>query len=166
MPAYSENLHADTITGGVMQKAVDIMTKEVLTVTPETTVVELAQLLADNNIGGAPVIDKSGNLLGVVTENDLIDQKKKIHIPTVFTILDSVIYLENPSNMEKEMKKIAGSTVCDIYSKDPHTVNEDTLIDEIATIMAEKNVHTLPVMKNDMLVGVIGKQDIIKTLIP
>lgn len=148
-----------------MQTARDIMTKDVITVTPETTVTELALLLASHKIGGAPVIDSSGTLLGVVTESDLIDQKKKIHIPTVVTILDSVFYLENPDKMEKEMKKIAGSTVGDIYSKDPLTVTEDTPLDEIATLMAEKNVHTLPVMQGDRLVGVIGKKDIIKTLI-
>lgn len=141
------------------------MTKDVITVTPATTVTELAMLLASHKIGGAPVIDSSGALLGVVTESDLIDQKKKIHIPTVVTILDSVFYLENPDKMEKEMKKIAGSTVGDIYSKDPLTVTEDTPLDEIATLMAEKNVHTLPVMQGDTLVGVIGKKDIIKTLI-
>ena len=148
-----------------MQKAQDIMTKNVITVTPATTVTELAQLLASNKIGGAPVLDLSDTLLGVVTESDLIDQKKKIHIPTVVTILDSVFYLENPDRMEKEIKKIAGSTVGDIYTKDPITVDEETLIDEIATLMAEKNVHTLPVMRGDTLVGVIGKKDIIKTLI-
>lgn len=148
-----------------MQTAQDIMTKDVITVTPATTVTELALLLASHKIGGAPVIDSSGALLGVVTESDLIDQKKKIHIPTVITILDSVFYLENPDKMEKEMKKIAGSTVGDIYSKDPLTVTEDTPLDEIATLMAEKNVHTLPVMQGDTLVGVIGKKDIIKTLI-
>lgn len=149
-----------------MQNAADIMTKEVFTVTPETTVIELALLLASNSISGAPVLDSSGTLLGVVTENDLIDQKKKVHIPTVITILDSVFYLENPDKMEKEIKKIAGATVGDIYSKNPRTVVEETLIDEIATLMAEKNVHTLPVMRGDQLVGVIGKKDIIKTLIP
>ncbi len=148
-----------------MQKAQDIMTKNVITVTPATTVTELAKLLSANSISGAPVLDSSGTLLGVVTESDLIDQKKKIHIPTVITILDSVFYLENPDKMEKEMKKIAGSTVDDIYTKEPRTVEEDTLIDEIATIMSEKNVHTLPVMRGDTLVGVIGKKDIIKTLI-
>lgn len=148
-----------------MHKAADIMTQQVITVTPETTVIELAQLLAANNISGAPVVDSAGTLLGVVTESDLIDQKKKVHIPTVITILDSVFYLENPDRMEKEMKKIAGATVGDIYSKKPHTVVEDTLIDEIATLMAEKNVHTLPVMRGDALIGVIGKRDIIRTLI-
>lgn len=149
-----------------MKHAQEIMTTEVITVTVETTVIELAKKLAENNIGGVPVLDDNQNLIGVVTESDLIDQKKKVHIPTVFTIMDSVFYLENPDKMEKEMKKIAGSTVGDIYTKNPITVNESTTLDEIATIMAEKAVHTLPVVRENNLVGVIGKQDIIKTLIP
>lgn len=148
-----------------MKKAKDIMTREVRTVTPETTVSELAQLLTTNNINGAPVIDSNGHLLGVVTENDLVYQKKKVHIPTVITILDSVFYLENPDKMEKEMLKIAGSTVNDIYTKSVVTVTEESGIDEIATIMAEQNIHTLPVVSDGNIVGIIGKKDIIKTLI-
>ncbi len=142
------------------------MTTEVFTVTPETTVQELAQLLSTNNISGAPVLDASGSLLGVVTQSDLIVQKKKIHIPTMVTLLDSFIYLENPDRMVKEMKKFAASQVGDMLSKDPLTVDEDTPLEEIATIMAEKNIHTLPVMREEKIVGVIGKNDIIKTLIP
>ncbi len=149
-----------------MQKAKDIMTSEVITVSPETPVIELAKVLASNNIGGTPVVDDSGGLLGVVTENDLIDQKKKIHIPTVVNILDSVIYLEKPERMEKEMLKFVGTTVEDIYTRDPITVEEETTLEDIATIMADNNVHTLPVVKENKLIGVIGKQDIIKTLIP
>lgn len=162
-PAIMTDIYS---TGGPMQKASEIMTQKVLTVTPATTVTELALLLASNNVSGVPVIDpSSGQLLGVVTENDLIDQKKKIHIPTVVTILDSVFYLESPEKMEKDIRKFAGSTVEDIYTRNPRTVDEDTPIDELATLMAEKNIHTLPVMRGDDLVGVIGKKDIIKTLI-
>ncbi len=149
-----------------MQTAREIMTKDVITVTLETTVQELAQLLMENSIGGAPVLDGSGLLLGVVTESDLIDQKKKIHIPTMVTLLDSIFYLENPDKMAQEMKKFAGTTVGDILSKSPLTVDENTPLEEIATIMAEKQVHTLPVMKDEKLIGIIGKKDIIKTLIP
>ncbi len=148
-----------------MKNAKDIMTSNILTVTPETTVTELAKLLSSNNINGAPVLDSDDTLLGVVTENDLIYQKKNVHIPTVITILDSFIYLENPEKMEKEMLKIAGSTVNDIYTKPCVTVTEETSIEDIATIMAEQNIHTLPVIKDEKLVGVIGKKDIIKTLI-
>ena len=148
-----------------MLKAKEIMTVDVITVAPETSVTDLARLLASHNIGGAPVVDVSGRLLGVVTENDLIDQTKKIHIPTVIAILDSLIFLERPDKMEKDIRKFAGSTVADIYTKTPLTVDENTPLDELATIMAEKNVHTLPVMRGEQLVGVIGKGDIIKTLI-
>jgi HAD superfamily hydrolase (TIGR01509 family) len=150
----------------MMLQAKDIMTTEVITVRLETTVAELAELLTANNIGGAPVVDDRGGLLGVVTENDLIDQKKKVHIPTVINILDSVIYLENPEKMEKEIMKIAGLTVADIYTTGVLTVEKQTTLDEIATIMSEKNVHTLPVIDDGQLVGIIGKHDIIKTLIP
>jgi len=148
-----------------MVKAKDIMTRDVITVKVETTVTELAKILADKNIGGTPVVDDDGRLIGIVTENDLIYQNKKIHIPTVVTILDSVFLLEKPEKMEKEMRKIAGTTVGDIYTADPVVVGEETQLDEIATIMSEKNIHTLPVLSDSKLVGVIGKQDIIRTFI-
>jgi CBS domain-containing protein len=67
--------------------------------------------------------------------------------------------------MEKEMLKMAGITVGDIFTKNPLTVSEETSLEDIATIMSEKNVHTLPVMRGSELVGVIGKRDIIRTLI-
>jgi CBS domain-containing protein len=148
-----------------MLTARDIMTREVITITDESTVKELARILSIHQISGVPVIDDKGKLVGVVTESDLIYQTKKVHIPTVITILDSVFYLENPDKMGDEMKKMAGTKVKDILTSAPITVTEETPLDEIATIMAEKNVHTLPVVDKDTLVGVIGKKDIIRTLI-
>ncbi len=148
-----------------MLTARDIMNREVITVTEESTIKELARILTSNQISGVPVLNDSGKLVGVVTESDLIFQTKKVHIPTMITILDSVFYLENPSKMGEEMKKMAGSKVKDILTPSPVTVTEETPLDEIATIMSEKNFHTLPVVNNEKLVGVIGKKDIIRTLI-
>ena len=148
-----------------MLTARDIMNSEVITITEESTVKELARILAIHQISGVPVINDKGKLVGVVTESDLIYQTKKVHIPTVITILDSVFYLENPDKMGDEMKKMAGTKVKDILTSSPVTVTEDTPLDEIATIMAEKNMHTLPVVNKGGLVGVIGKKDIIRTLI-
>jgi CBS domain-containing protein len=148
-----------------MLTARDIMSNEVITVTEEANVKELAKVLAIHQISGVPVVNDQGGLVGVVTESDLIFQTKKVHIPTVITILDSVFYLENPHKMGDELKKMAGVKVADILTPSPVTVTEETLLDEIATIMAEKNVHTLPVMRGETLVGVIGKKDIIRALI-
>ncbi len=147
-----------------MLKAQDLMTSNVIAVTRETSVRELAKILSTNNIGGAPVLDGHGKLIGVVTESDLIDQNKKVHIPTVVAILDSFLFLESPEKMEKEMKKMAGSTVGDIFASKFIAVQQDTPLDEVATLMAEKKVHTLPVLNNEELVGVIGKSDIIRTI--
>ena len=141
------------------------MSKDVITVTLDTTVKELAHILTATKISGVPVVDKDGELIGVVTESDLIYQNKKVHIPTVVSILDSFIFLENPGKMEQEMKKIAGSTVAEIYTSDPKTVSPDTPLEELATIMSEQQLHTLPVVENNKLVGIVGKRDIIKTLI-
>ncbi len=147
-----------------MLTAKEIMSKKVITVKKDTPVSELADLLWKKKIGGVPVVDDKGKLLGVVTESDLIDQNKKVHIPTVLTILDSMIFLENPGKLDKELKKMTGSKVGDIYSTELVTVSEDTPMYEVATIMANRKVHTLPVVKNDKVVGVIGKADIIRNL--
>jgi CBS domain-containing protein len=140
------------------------MTKEIVTVTPEMGVEELASLLWEKKLGGAPVVDAEGQLLGVVTESDLIDQNKKVHIPTVLSILDSMIFLENPTKLDQEIKKMTGTKVADIFSSNPVTVIEATTLEELASIMADRRVHTLPVTREGRLVGVIGKSDIIRAM--
>ena len=147
-----------------MLTAKDIMTRNVITVAPEMSVKELASLLLSHRIGGAPVVDANQKLLGVVTESDLIDQGKNVHFPSVITILDSVLFLESPRKMELEIKKMAGRTVRDICASELVTVTEDTLLSDIATIMSEKKVHTLPVLAGGNLVGVIGKTDLIRAI--
>ncbi len=145
-----------------MLKAKDIMTSDVITVNPATTIDELARLLIDNKISGVPVLDDSGDLIGIVTENDLISQNKRLHIPTIVRLFDAFIMLENPGKIEKEFRKMSASTVNDICSKDVITVTEDTLLEDIATIMSEKNVHLLPVVEGKKIKGIIGKIDMIK----
>lgn len=145
-----------------MLTAKDIMTKDVITVKKDTGVSELADILTKNRISGAPVVDDSGMLLGVVTESDLVEQSKSLHLPTVFTILDSVIFLESAKHFEKELKKMTGARVEDVYTENPLTVSPDASIREIATIMAEKKVYTIPVVDGDKLVGIIGKADVVR----
>jgi len=149
-----------------MRTAGEIMTREIITVSPEMGVADLANLFWEKSISGAPVVDAEGKLLGVVTETDLIDQSKKVHIPTVLNILDSMIILENPAKLDRELKKMTGTKVKDICTAEPVTVSEDTPMDELASIMSERHLHTLPVLKDGRLIGVIGKADIIRAMFP
>ncbi|MGC2424993.1 MAG: CBS domain-containing protein [Nitrospirota bacterium] len=145
-----------------MLTAKDIMTREVITVGPQTTVEELARLLMEHHISGAPVVDDTGALVGIVTENDLINREKRLHIPTVVQIFDAFIYLESSKKFEEDLKKMVGAKVGDICNPDVVTIDEDTTLTDIATIMTEKDVDLLPVMSGEKLVGIVGKEDVLK----
>jgi CBS domain-containing protein len=152
--------------GSYMLKARDIMTKEVITVYPETTVVEAAQLMLDRHINGLPVVDKEGHLRGIICQSDLMAQQKKIPIPSFFILLGGVIPLQSQSNISKEIQKMAAIKVMEAMTTDPVTVDTETHLEEIATLMVNNNIHTLPVLDRGKLVGIIGKEDILRTLMP
>ncbi|MBI4687565.1 MAG: CBS domain-containing protein [Nitrospirae bacterium] len=143
-----------------MLKAKDIMSKDVVTIQAEATVEELARLLIQHKISGVPVVDDKGVLAGVVTENDLISQNKRLHIPTIIRLFDAFIPL-GLGRMEEEIKKMAAITVAEICNKKVVSITEETPLDEIATIMAEKKIHLLPVLRNGAVVGIVGKADIV-----
>lgn len=141
------------------------MTTQVVTVKKETSIKDLAKILYQKNINGVPVVDDEGALVGIICESDLIRKNKKLHIPTVIALFDGVFYLESPKNFEKEMTRINAATVKDLYTRKVVTINEKTPVDEIASLMAEKKFYTLPVLDGDRLVGIVGKADLIRTLI-
>lgn len=148
-----------------MQTAKDIMTENPVTVTPETELAEAAKLMVEHHFNGLPVIDGSGALVGVICQSDLITTQKQVRLPSVFSILGGYVPLADFSQMEAEMKKISAVTVGDAMTKDVVTVSPDTDLEDIATLMVDKKLHTLPVTDGGSVVGVIGKEDVLKTLI-
>ena len=149
-----------------MLKAKDIMTKEVITVSPQTEIAQAAKLLLENRINGVPVTDDAGKLVGILCQSDLIAQQKKLPVPSFFTFLDGLIALSSMKQMEKEVKKIAALTVAQAMTPRPVNVHPDTDIEEVAALMVDKNFHTIPVVEEGRLVGILGKEDILKTLVP
>jgi len=147
-----------------MKTARDIMTRKVVTVKKDQPISDLSKLFIENHFNGVPVLDDAGKVIGVVTQSNLIEQNKNLHIPTVIALFDAVLFLESEKKFEADVKKLTGSKIEDIYHKNPITVSPDTDLGEITTIMAEKDVHTLPVLENDKLVGIIGKKDVIRAL--
>jgi CBS domain-containing protein len=149
-----------------MLKVKDIMTRELITVSPETEIVQATKLLLENRINGIPVTDKTGKLVGILCQSDLIAQQKKLPIPSFFTFLDGLITLTSMKQIEKQVQKIAAITVAQAMTPNPVTVQPDTDIEKVAALMVDKNFHTIPVVDKGELVGIVGKEDILKTLIP
>lgn len=147
-----------------MLKAKDIMKKEVITVNPETTVVQAAKLLLEHHINGLPVVDNEGYLRGIICQSDLISQQKKIPLPSFFIMLDGFIPLTSSKHIEKELQKMSAIKVSEAMTPDPVTVGPETVLEDIATLMVKSNIHSLPVLDQEKLVGIIGKEDILRTL--
>ena len=143
----------------------DIMTVEVMTLTPDMDIIRAAQLLLDNHINGAPVLDDEDRLVGILCQSDLVAQQKKLPIPTLFTFLDGLVQLSSTKKLEKELHKIAAIKVSQAMTPDPVTVNPDTSLETVAALMVDSNFHTLPVMDSARLVGIIGKEDVLRTIL-
>ena len=147
-----------------MLTALDIMTREVVTIQEDASVEALAKLLEEHRIGGAPVLDRNGALVGVVTQSDLVQRSRDLELPPALNILDLHLFLETPSHFQKRLEKLLGNKVKDVMTVDPVTVAPDTSVQEIARLMSGKGMHTLPVVEAGKLVGIVGKLDLIRGL--
>lgn len=141
------------------------MTTEVITVKPDQNIEEVARLLSNNKISGLPVVDTEGRLVGVITENDLIHRARTLHIPFYVTLFDSIIFLENPVRFNEDLKKLGASRVEEIMTKKVTTVEEDTPVSEIARTMTEKSINRVPVVRDGKLVGIVSRNDIVRSLV-
>ncbi|MFA5801766.1 MAG: CBS domain-containing protein [Thermoleophilia bacterium] len=142
--------------------AADIMKKNVVTVNEDTTVEDLARLLSKHRISGAPVVDDKNQVVGIVSEGDLVSLDADIHFPHYVQFLDSVIFLESTKKFEERVRKAAATAVADIMITDVITVQKDTPAHEVATIMTDDKVNRLPVLDGDVLVGIITRADLVR----
>jgi CBS domain-containing protein len=149
-----------------MVTAKDIMTTDVVVATPEMEIVQAAKKMLEKGINGMPVIDADNQLVGILCQSDLVAQQKKLPLPTLFTFLDGVFQLSSGPQIEKEVKKIAALCVADAMTPDPITVTPDTGIETIAALMVDNRFHTIPVVEDNRVRGIIGKADVLRTLLP
>jgi CBS-domain-containing membrane protein len=147
-----------------MLKAKDIMSQEVHTVSEETSVEELARLFAEKGVNAMPVVDDRQRLLGIVTATDLVKIDKPLHVPTVISIFDWVLYLESEKNFAEEVRKVTARKVSEICTREVVTCTPETPVADLASIMVDKGVHLLPVLDGGRVVGVVGRFDIIRTM--
>lgn len=142
----------------------DIMTQTVITVSPETEISEATRLLLENRINGVPVVDGAGKVVGILCQSDVISQQKRLSLPSFFTFLDGYIPLTSMKNLERQIQKAAATTVGEVMTPNPTTVSPATPVNEVAALMVDRNFHTLPVVRDGRLVGVVGKEDLLRTV--
>ena len=144
-------------------KVKDIMTKKVVSVGPETKVKDIANLLIKHDITGVPVI-KDKKVIGIVTEADLIMQEGKIRIPDFIQFLEARIYLKDGKKFEAELKKIFGITAKEVMTSKVIVITSEASIADLVQLITDHHINPVPVVKDDRLVGIVSRADIVKLL--
>ncbi|HUF83162.1 MAG TPA: CBS domain-containing protein [Acidimicrobiia bacterium] len=143
----------------------DVMSTKVVTLRPDQTVEEAADVLAADKIGAAPVVDTQGKLVGLLRDEDLILSEANVHVPTAITFLGADFVLPSALHrFEDDLKKAAGATVGDAMEAEFATVSPDDTLEHLATLMHDRDVTHVPVVEGDKLVGVVARGDLVRHL--
>jgi CBS domain-containing protein len=142
-------------------KASDIMTRRVISIPPESTILDAIGLMLENHISGLPVIDGSGNLVGVVTEGDFL---RRAETGTQRKRPRWLELLTGPSKLADEYVESHGRRVEEVMTPDPVTISEDTALDEIVRIMERRRIKRLPVMHGKTVVGIVSRANLMRAL--
>ena len=147
--------------------AKDIMKTEVYVLKQGDTIEHAIEKLIEYNISGMPVVDEDNQLVGVLTETDIVTKSKKLDVPNYFPsfypLFDTKKYLDKVINLDTKMKEMIESKIGDVMTKDVFSVEEDVALEEIVKLMASKGIHRVPVVAKDgRVIGIITQKDVIK----
>ena len=142
-------------------RAHQIMTRSVVTVTPETTILEAANTMLQRHVSGLPVVDTAGKLVGIVSEGDFIHRRE---IGTNRKRGRLLTFILGPGQAALDYVHEHGGNVGDIMTREPFTIAEDTPIEEIVRLMENKNVKRLPVTRGERILGIVSRADILRAV--
>jgi len=143
----------------------EIMTREVITVRTGTKVTEVVRLFREHDISGMPVVDEEGNLVGMVTELDLIARHARPHFPNYVAFLDSIIYLGSTRRYHESMRHILAITAGELMTEPVVTVSPELDVQDLADLMVERGANPVAVVDEEKhLVGIVSHTDLLKMI--
>jgi CBS domain-containing protein len=146
--------------------AADIMSRDVLTFDPETSVEEAIRTLVDRGFGGAPVVGSDGALLGMISDSDLIVEESRLHVPTVISILGAQItWPPAVHRFQEELRKAVSAKVGDAMNTEPSSVTETASLEDIASVLHDRNIRQVPVLRDGRIVGIVSRRDVLRAML-
>ncbi|WP_027551003.1 CBS domain-containing protein [Bradyrhizobium sp. Cp5.3] len=142
-------------------RAHQIMTRPVISVTPETSIVEAANIMLQRHVSGLTVVDDAGKLMGIVSEGDFI---RRSEIGTGRKRRGLLRFILGPGNSASDFVQEHGRKISEVMTTSPVTITEDTALAEIADLMERHNVKRLPVVRGDELVGIVSRANLLQAV--
>jgi len=142
-------------------RAHHIMTKDVITVTPDTKIEDAANLMLRDHISGLPVVDDQGQLVGIVSESDFL---RRSEIGTGRKRAAWLQFLLGPGKAAADFVRERGRRVADVMTQRPITVDEETPLEDLVCLMEKNGIKRLPVMRDKKLVGIVTRSNLLQTV--
>jgi CBS domain-containing protein len=142
-------------------RAHQIMTRDVITVTPDASIVEAANLMLRHHISGLPVVDGAGRLTGIVTESDFL---RRSEIGTGRKRSGWLRFFVGPGGSAADFVREHGCKVDEVMTQNPLAIGEDTPLEEIVRLMEKNNIKRLPVMRKEALVGIVSRANLLRAV--
>jgi CBS domain-containing protein len=137
----------------------EVMTREVVTVRPETPIHEAAALMASRGISGVPVVEREGHVVGILSEGDLIiRQKPREPLPWWRQ------FFADAEALAREYRKAVGTTAGDVMTTEVLSIGPEAPLSAAAIILHEQRIRRLPVVANGRLVGIVSRGDLVRAL--
>ena len=142
------------------------MTSPVITVGPQTTVEEAVKLFAEAGVGGAPVVDDEGRLVGLLDDDDLLAGETRLHGPTTIELFGAYLTLPGERRrFEQDLRHALAQTVADVMDPEPAALGTDAVLEDAATVIIDRRVAHVPVVDADRrVVGIVTRGDLVKAL--
>jgi CBS domain-containing protein len=145
-----------------VMKAKDVMTRKVISVAPEASVLQAARLMLQHHVSGLPVLDKKGGLAGILSEGDFLRRRET---KTERRRARWLEFLLGPGRIAADYAHSHGSKVAEVMSPDVKTVGEETPLEDIVQTMEKNNIKRMPVMRGDKLVGIVTRSDLMHAMV-
>jgi len=142
-------------------RAHQIMTRQVITVAADASIVDAANIMLDKHISGLPVIDKAGALVGIVSQGDFI---RRAEIGTQRKRGRWLKFFVGPGRAASDFVHERGRKVGEVMTSEPHTVTENATLEDIVELMERNNVKRLPVVREDKLVGIVTRTNLLQAV--
>lgn len=142
--------------------ASDVMTRDVITIEPEATVLQAARLMLQHRISGLPVIDKNHTLVGVVSEGDFLRRRE---IQTEKRRSRWLEFIMGPGKVAEEYAHTHGSRVSEVMTVEVQTVDENAPLEDIIELMEQHRIKRVPVMSGSTLVGIVTRSNLMRAMV-
>jgi CBS domain-containing protein len=139
-------------------RAHQLMTRKLITVAPETTIIEAARLMLENHVSGLPVVDAEGTLVGIVSEGDFL-RRSEIETPRKRGRL--LKFLFGWAAGADDYVHEHGRKISEIMTPSPRTVGEQATLQDIVTLMERNNIKRVPVVRGEKLIGIVSRSNLL-----